>query len=172
MQAPGNPVVKRAIAVAWEWRRKVPRVDGISNFFDHMMMVNSWSMAISLELFGRAEVKMELAREAIGKVPELLTYKEEWCDGLWIKNWKGCKEVTRLGLYEAYNIVPWGNEVKDLWKAHCTKIVVRHTRLKQSTTTSVLKEKALERLKADWKKFTCFRPAHLPAGIVGPNLPE
>lgn len=161
-QAPGNPIVKRAIQMAWEWRRTVPRVRGIANFADHMMMVNSWSTALSVEIFGRASVGIKDARDAIEKVSSLKTYKEEWCDGLWIRPFSGCKEVTRADLYTTFNISPWGNEVKDLWKMHCTKIASRLRKLKLSTSTSEGKAFAIERLTADWQKYTCFRDEHRP----------
>ena len=99
--APFNPVVKKAIEVAWEMRRAVPRVDGIASFRDHMTMVNSWTTGIELALFGRADVNMMLAREAIYKVPQLLTYKEEWCDGLFVRPYPDCKNLSRAFLYES-----------------------------------------------------------------------
>ena len=39
---------------------------------------------------------MEEARAAIESTgPPLKTYKEEWCDGLWIKPYDECRGVSR-----------------------------------------------------------------------------
>eukprot|EP00038_Savillea_parva_P028383 m.64733 g.64733 ORF g.64733 m.64733 type:complete len:817 (-) comp8243_c0_seq2:174-2624(-) len=164
--APYNPVVRRAIDVAWEIRRRVPRVNGIANFRDHMDMVNSWSLAITLELFGAAHVSIAKARQAIEKVPQLKTYNEEWCDGLWIRPFPACKSVSRVQLYETYNIQPWGAVVKGIWKQKCTQITERLEKLvhmqKQKITHPKLRGVAMSRLRADYAKYTCSDDDHRP----------
>lgn len=96
--APHNPIVQRALDMAWDLRRVAPRVGGWSSFHDEMAIADSWTTAVSLELFGHRHVDLAEARAAIGKVTQIKTYKEEWCGGLWVRPFDGCKSITRENL--------------------------------------------------------------------------
>ena len=46
----------------------------------------------------------------------VVTKKDEWCDGLLIKDYDGCKRVQRQDLYAAYNVTPWAAQVYAVWQ--------------------------------------------------------
>lgn len=45
----------------------------------------------------------------------ILTKKDDWCDGLLLRDYPGCKRVGREGLYEHYNITRWKDAVNAVW---------------------------------------------------------
>lgn len=91
--------------MSWEVRRATPRVNGVASRDETLRMGVTWTEAIAIELFGQVRVKMEDARKAIMKVgPPLKTYKEEWCDGLWIKNYPECRAVSRDPMYRKWKV--------------------------------------------------------------------
>ena len=45
-----------------------------------------------------------------------VTYKYVWCDGLVVNDFDGCKGISRIKLYEAYNIMAWDDKVDKIWE--------------------------------------------------------
>ena len=45
----------------------------------------------------------------------IVTEKDEWCNGLLVRDYDGCKGVSREPLYKAYNVTPWVKQVDEVW---------------------------------------------------------
>lgn len=57
------------------------------------------------------------ARAAIEKTNGVIvTKREEWCDGLLVTPYEGCKAVNRGALYKQYNLTGWNDAVKARWE--------------------------------------------------------
>ena len=96
---------------------------------------------ISLALFGKEDAsrnsEMVDVRRALDRTrPVIVTRKDEWCDGLFITPYDGCKAVSKNGLYKAYGIKPWSGAVQERWKeeerdAADAEKILRGTKLEQ-----------------------------------------
>mmetsp|Transcript_26108 Transcript_26108/g.42728 ORF Transcript_26108/g.42728 Transcript_26108/m.42728 type:complete len:94 (+) Transcript_26108:388-669(+) len=88
-----------------------------------MTLVNTFSESLEVDLFGRTlgsskaptwdEARHILDLHANGTI---VTKKDEWCDGLLVEDYDGCKRVSRGPLYDAYNVTPWVKQVDAVWK--------------------------------------------------------
>lgn len=125
--SPGNRAVKAAIDLQWAIRRGddgkgLPRVNGWSRAQDVLRMgPKVWNTALAQELFGvpaiRGKMQFIAARQALRKgSPILLTHRDAWCDGMFVRPYDNCKRIGREALYAAYGIKPWKVAVNRAWQ--------------------------------------------------------
>eukprot|EP00038_Savillea_parva_P004030 m.133240 g.133240 ORF g.133240 m.133240 type:complete len:409 (-) comp11352_c0_seq3:241-1467(-) len=126
-----NRVFKRALLDQNAIRKQLKRVDGWASNSGIMKMGPAcWNKAIAGELFGASlkhewgnqpgKERVKRARELMEKEsPLIVTAREQWCNGLLVENFDGCKRLSRDKLYKKYlNGVHWAKAAKDRWKAH------------------------------------------------------
>lgn len=121
--SPKNDLILNVFKRQCEKREKYPRKNGWIKSSDHMTLVNTFSESFEVDLFGHTldsrkasiwdEARHILDSHADGMV---VTKKDEWCDGLLVKDYDGCKRVSRGPLYDAYNVTPWAKQVDAMWE--------------------------------------------------------
>ena len=125
--SPGNELVLNIMRRRWERQLNsgegaMLRKQGWLKDSDVMELSNIHTESLTLDLFGRTleEKDWEEARRAMlnGSENLIVTKKDMWCDGLLIRDFDGCKEISRDSLYRAYNVTNWSDVVKAVWAAN------------------------------------------------------
>lgn len=122
--APGNKLVLNAFQKQCEEREGYERSkNGWIKSTDQMNLVNTYTKSIEYDLFHRHFVKYDektwdearhvLSSHSGGMV---VTYKDVWCDGLLVKDFNGCKGISRDPMYDAYGVIPWDEQVDEVWR--------------------------------------------------------
>ena len=128
--APGNRVFLRALKAQNLLRQRLKRVDGWASDKGILEMgPRGWNKAVGAELFGKSlkddwsdnpgSSRVRKARALFEQAaPLILTYKEQWCDGMFVVDFPGCKSISRGPLYGKYfKGIHWSVAVKSKWNA-------------------------------------------------------
>jgi hypothetical protein len=121
--SPGNNLILNVLKRQCEKRKTYPRQKGWLKSSDHMTLVWTYSDSLEMDLFGRFmrngnetsnwnEARHLLNHHSDGA---FVTKKDEWCDGLLVHDYDGCKAVSRADLYNDYGVVPWVQQVDEVW---------------------------------------------------------
>ena len=124
--SPGNNLILNVFKRQCDKRKQYARQDGWIKSTDHMTIVNTYSESLEIDLFGKRllssspnekESLWNEARHVLNVHSEgmIVTKKDEWCNGLLVREYDGCKSVSRIPLYDAYNITPWVKQVDAVW---------------------------------------------------------
>ncbi|KAL9187634.1 hypothetical protein ACHAXT_006012 [Thalassiosira profunda] len=123
--SPKNELILNVFIRQCAKRETYPRKNGWIKSSDHMTLVNTFSESLEEDLFGQRlargnrtlnwnEARHILNSHTNGMV---VTAKDEWCNGLLVEEYEGCKRVSRNDLYRAYNVTAWVPQVDAVWKA-------------------------------------------------------
>jgi hypothetical protein len=131
--APKNDLMMNILRRQCEKRHTYPRKEGWLKSSNVMDICVTHSSSIEEDLFGfdfNSKIGQEIkdgksegewwneTRQLLHDHSEglILTKKEQWCDGLLVRPYPGCKGVSRGGLYEHYNMTGWKKEVNAVWQ--------------------------------------------------------
>ena len=123
--SPGNNLILDVFKRQCDKRKQYPRQNGWIKSSDHMTIVNTYSESLEMDLFGKRlkpspQEKESMWNEArhiinLHSGGTIVTKKDEWCNGLLVRDYDGCKRVSREPLYKAYNVTPWVKQVDEVW---------------------------------------------------------
>eukprot|EP00527_Entomoneis_sp_CCMP2396_P009907 CAMPEP_0198138480 /NCGR_PEP_ID=MMETSP1443-20131203/1887_1 /TAXON_ID=186043 /ORGANISM="Entomoneis sp., Strain CCMP2396" /LENGTH=368 /DNA_ID=CAMNT_0043800271 /DNA_START=74 /DNA_END=1180 /DNA_ORIENTATION=+ len=120
--SPKNDLILNVFKRQCKLREQYPRRNGWIRSSDHMSLVHTFSKSMAKDLFGKnIDINSPIWDEArhvlnVNSNSMVVTKKDVWCDGLLIKDYDGCKSVSRESLYKAYNVTRWGNQVDAVWE--------------------------------------------------------
>jgi hypothetical protein len=120
--SPKNDLILNVLKRQSKLREQYPRRNGWIRSSDHMALVVTFSESMAKDLFGKnIDIDSPIWDEArhvlnVNSNGMVVTKKDVWCDGLLIKDYDGCKRVSRGSLYKAYNVTPWVNQVDAVWE--------------------------------------------------------
>ena len=120
--SPGNELIINVLKRQTELKTNFKRINGWIRSSDHLEIVHMFSQSLEADFFGPRRVyKKELwdvARHLLKEHTDgaVVTKKDEWCDGLLITDYDGCKRVSRSSLYSDYDVKPWAAEVDKLFE--------------------------------------------------------
>lgn len=98
--------------------KPLPRKDGWLLETDLFSLGPALYMEIvSQVVFGQRKVEIKEARNAMQSTSRGLigTAKDEWCDGMLVRPFEGCKGLQRGPLYAHYGLRSWELQVKEKW---------------------------------------------------------
>jgi len=124
--SPGNKIIIDAFKKQQHKRKGFKRKRGWITSSDQMDLVRTYTSNIETALLGRRigaasspddsadehsiwdEARRILSEDSKGMI---VTSKDMWCDGLLVKDYEGCKDISRDSLYDAYNVQDWNDQV-------------------------------------------------------------
>ena len=120
--SPGNGLIINILKRETELKTDFRRINGWIRSSDHLKITHMHSQSLEMDLFGPRRVyKKELWDVARHLLKEhtggaVVTKKDQWCDGLLITDYPGCKQVSRADLYSDYGVKAWAGEVDKLFE--------------------------------------------------------
>jgi hypothetical protein len=97
----------------------LPRKDGWLTKSDLFSLGPDLFRSVVMQVvFEKPRIEMEQAREAIHMTKLIRTAKDEWCDGMFVKPFEGCKHINREALYWQYGLGRWDDQVEKNGKNH------------------------------------------------------
>ena len=130
--SPGNKIIIDAFKKQQHKRKGFKRRQGWITSKNQMELVRTYTSSIETALLGRRigaasspddsgdehsiwdEARRILNEDSNGMI---VTSKDMWCDGLLVKDYEGCKNISRDSLYDAYNVQDWNDEVDGVWNS-------------------------------------------------------
>jgi len=120
--SPGNGLILNVLGRQTELKADFRRINGWIRSSDHLEITHMFSRSLETDLFGPRRVHRKelwdaarhLLRDHTGGA--VVTAKDEWCDGLLITDYPGCKGVSRSDLYSDYGVKGWAGEVDKLFE--------------------------------------------------------